>query len=494
LGQRVAIGRHAARKDCTVTDLRTFDAAGRRETLPLVRLVERAMAAMLVGAVVILPLVFVPAWDDGYALPKVLALRVVGLVCAMLFLGYVVWRGPLARHADLLIDVPLACFAVLLLAASLVSVDRVQSLAGEAYQYQGLSTVLVYLGSFYLARLSLGTSQGFRTILLATVCTGVVVSVYAIAQWLGFDPFWSGPSGERVISSVGQPNDLGAYLDLVVIAALGLWPMAGRLGRVGLGVVVVLAVSALSLTFSRGGYLALAAALCVLIIARYHAPRGLWVRAIGLTLTATLAVALALPAAREVAELVAHRVLAISDLGDRSIHTHLDAWRIGIQVAVDHPLLGTGPETFPLVFRPYLDQVLPPDRAQLVGRLRLESPHNEFIGIAAEMGIPALAAYVAVLVACATRCVQRASASSGAARTSALVVLAIVTTHCVTNFFMTPEVSTSELFWITMGAGVTAMRTGRPGAVGFAAVQLTDPAAIPPPGLTPCYAASQWSG
>ena len=41
-------------------------------------------------------------------------------------------------------------------------------------------------------------------------------------------------------------------------------------------------------------------------------------------------------------------------------------------------------------------------------------------------------------------------------RDVALVVLSVLVTHVVTTFFMTPEVSTSEIFWIAMGAGLAA--------------------------------------
>lgn len=419
-------------------------------------LLVHVMATVVLAAVVILPLVFVPSLDDGYALPKVLVLRAIGLVGAILFLGYVVVWGALTVRADRGIDLPLACFAGLLVAASLASVDRVQSFAGEAYQYQGLVTVLLYIGSFYLARLSLGSSSGFRAILTAIVCTGAVVSAYGIAQAIGFDPFWSGPPDNRVISSVGQPNDLAAYLDLVVIATVGLRPKAGNRVRLALDAVLAATLVALALTFSRGGYLALVAAVCVLAIPRLRVPQKRWV-AIGVTGAAlVLATTLAVPTVRAFAERVADRALATGDLREGSIRFHLDQWRLGIQVAVDHPLLGTGPETFPLVFRPYLDQVLPPDRAQLLGRFRLESPHNELIGVAAEMGLPALMAYTAFLVSCAAICVRRARASDGETGWMALVVLAVLVTHVVTTFFMTPEVSTSEIFWIAMGAGLAA--------------------------------------
>ena len=58
-------------------------------------------------------------------------------------------------------------------------------------------------------------------------------------------------------------------------------------------------------------------------------------------------------------------------------------------------------------------------------------------------------------------CVRRARAANGASRSIAIVVLATLATHVVTSFFKTPAVTTSELFWITMGAGLAAMGNAR---------------------------------
>jgi len=426
--------------------------------LRLLSLTELATASLVVAVVVIVPLVFDPNLDDAFAFPKVTAIRVIGLLGAVTFLCYVLLGGSIAQNGDRWIDLPLGVFAALVVAASVASIDAVQSFAGEPYQYQGLVTVLLYLGAFYVSRLALGSTQGFRRLLTAIVCTGSAVSIYGIAQSLGVDPFWSGPpDDDRIISSVGQSNDLATYLVVVVIAAIGLWPTAGGRARVGLGAVILISVFALALTFSRGGYVGLAAALGVVLLPRFRAAQ--WGRAaapVVAVAAGVLVVALALPPGRAMVERIVNRAVTTIDLSESSARMHVDLWRIGSQIALDHPILGTGPETFPLVFRPYLED-LPPDRAQLLGGFRLESPHNELIGVAAEMGLPALAAYVIFLGACAWACVKRARAGEPASRSIALVVLATLVSHVLMNSFKTPDVTTSSIFWIVLGAGLAAM-------------------------------------
>ncbi len=323
-------------------------------------LIRTALAIIVLIGVVALPLIFIPGIDDDYALPKTVALRILALVGGAVFLGYLMVGGQLDRSADARVDASLWCFVGLYIAATVVSVDVGQSLAGEPFQYQGLVTLLAYVAAFLAARLSLGTPRGVRTLLIALAGTGAVVAAYALAQKVGLDPFWSGPIDVRPISSIGQANNLGAYMDLVVVAVLGLWVPAGKRGRVALAVVGIVSVIALGLTLSRGGYLALAvvATIWLVLIARSRLTRRR-MTILALCVCAVLAVAVALPAGRTTLTRIADRALTTTDVSDGSIHRHLDLWRVGLEVAANHPLLGTGPETFPIVYRPYLD-VLPP--------------------------------------------------------------------------------------------------------------------------------------
>lgn len=445
------------------TDAEAEDVVGRQTTARSGAVFERALAVVVLATVVALPLVFVPGLEDDYALPKAVALRLLGIAGTAMFVGYVLTGGPLSRDADIRVDAPVACFIGLFVAATVASVDPGQSLAGEPFQYQGLVTVLVYAGAFYAARLSLGTQAGIRAVLWALVGTGAVVATYAITQQLGFDPFWSGPPDVRAISSVGQANSLAAFLDLVVVAVLGLWTGAGRLTRPALMAVAVVAVVALGLTLSRGGWLAFGAVVAIwaLAFARSASSR----RRLGIaivTTSAVLAVILVVPASRGAFERVVSRAFAMGDLTEGSVRSHLDVWRVGAQVAIDHPVLGTGPETFPIVFRPYLEQVLPPDRAAALAQFRIESPHNEVIGLAAEVGLPATVAYLVFLVACgviAVTGVRRSRDPTG--RSIALAVFSVLAVHVITTFFMTPETATSTLFWVSMGAGLAAIGMDR---------------------------------
>jgi O-antigen ligase len=345
-------------------------------------------------------------------------------------------------------------FVVLTAASTLVSVDIGQSIFGEPYQYQGLVTVLLYVGGFYAARVTLRTRERFRALALTHVAVGGIVAGYAIAQTVGFDPFWSGPPEERAISSVGQANDLAAYLDLVMVLGLSAWVGSRREIRAVIAVVLGLSTIGLALTLSRGGFLALGAVGVILLVFAWRRltrrPMPSIRAAILMTLVVLAGVAMAGPSVMRVVD----RVASTGDLEEGSIQMHLDSWRVGLAVASDRPLLGAGPETFPLVFTDYLDGVLAEDRATYLRRFRLESPHNEWIGIAAESGVPALIAYLGFLGALAVRFLRRAALASSPSRTVALTGLCALVIHVVTTGFKTPETSTSLLFWVVVGSAL----------------------------------------
>jgi O-antigen ligase len=407
--------------------------------------------------VVALPLVFIPSEGDAYALPKAVVLRGVGLLGAMLFIAHVVVGGSLRWSPSRWIDIALACFVALFVLASITSVDRAQSFVGEPFQFQGTVTTLVYVGAFLAARLSMSTVAGFRSLLVALAATGALVSLYGVVQSLGIDPFWPGRPDPRIISTLGQANDLAAYLDLVLVAVVALAALVSQRRRALLAIVAVMSVVALALTYSRGGYLGALPALGALLLVRPGLPMPRRVSAAPMLVGAVVVAVLALPIAATFGPKIVDRIAAIGDTSESSARFHQDVWRVGIQIAIDHPWLGTGPETFPVVFRPYLSEVLPPDRAERLGRFRLESPHNELIGIAAEEGLPALVAYLAFLGGCAALAIRRVRATSGTWRTIGIAVLATLATHLITTTFKTPDTTTSAIFWILLGSGIGAI-------------------------------------
>lgn len=406
------------------------------------------LAGGLLATCVVVPCLFTTRLDAVFAVPKLAALwAALAFGLAVVAIG-VLHSGRLARGTRLLpiVDVAAASFLVLNVAAWGFSTDRRQSLYGERLQYQGLLTVVLYVGFFYLARLSLTDARRLRILVGAVALGGTLVSGYALAQRVGLDPIWGAYSPSRgVFSSIGQSNALAAYLVLVLSVSTALLFGTKAVARSALLLALAAMVAALALTSSRGGYLGVLVTLAVLAIG-WQRNLGAGTRRASSLLAASLATG---------ATIVALGQLARTYVGDdESVRFHLDAWRVAAQIAAEHPVLGTGQETFPDAFPRYSHAVLPPERAAPLDAFRVESPHNVYLGIAAGAGFPALVAYLGIVAGFAVALLRAARTATREVRVLLVAVLAAASGHLVTDAFMTAEVTGTWLFWVLMGAGL----------------------------------------
>ena len=412
-----------------------------------------SLAGVLLAAAVLVPVVFSTRLDAVFVVPK-LALLWAALALSLGLAAFgVLLTGRLPRDVTAypFVDAAVGIFVVLEVAAFAFSTDREQSLFGERLQYQGLLTVLLYVSFFYVARVAIVDLRRLILLIGAVLGGGALVALYALVQRLGLDPVWEGflPGG-RVFSSIGQSNALAAYLVLVIpLAASALFVRRWE-ARAGALLLLAGTTAALVLTRSRGGFLGFLAVVGVLAVG--------WRPLLRAPATRARTWAVRLVAAGAV---VAVSVGALSRVSrdDSSLRFHVDAWRVAAQIAVEHPVLGTGPETFPDVLPRYSHAILPPARAAALDAFRVESPHNVYLGIAAGSGISALVAYLAAVAGALVVLARAVRRGASPERVVLVAVLAAASGHLVTDAFMTAEVTSTWLFWVLLGAALGSIST-----------------------------------
>ena len=221
-------------------------------------------------------------------------------------------------------------------------------------------------------------------LVVAWLVGGSVVAGAALWQYASGAGLITAEGVWRVRAFYGSPNNLGLYLErtLAVLLALVLfaqsWP--GRLLWAGLAAVTGLA---LLLTFSKGALLlGLPALLAVLwlggwvILGRQgRSRRLLWVVA-GLAGFAALAMT---------PFLATERFQRLLDFSQGTGFVRLSLWRSSWQMALDHPLLGVGPDNFLYAYR---SLYLLPAAWQ---EPNLNHPHNWPLDWWTRLGLPALA-------------------------------------------------------------------------------------------------------
>jgi O-antigen ligase len=140
---------------------------------------------------------------------------------------------------------------------------------------------------------------------------------------------------------------------------------------------------------SRGGFIALAA-VAAYILLRYSAIPVRW----RVSATALVAVVVFATASDHYWQQMG-TITSENDYNHTSETGRLQIWQRGIAYMMANPLLGVGPDNFPAA-----EGTLSPlaERQQYGIGVRWNAPHDCFVQIGAETGLPGLALFVAMLV------------------------------------------------------------------------------------------------
>jgi O-antigen ligase len=408
-----------------------------------------ALFVVIAVACIAVPAVFTTRVQAVFVVPKLGLLWGLLTVCMGIAAFQTLFLArPLGLRPVWAVDAAVASFMGLTTLAWIFSSDGEQSLFGERLQHQGLLTTLLYVAWFYVARTAISDVADLRWLLAFVTAGGALVAGYALVQKTGLDPVWEGflPDG-RVFSSIGQSNALAAYLVLVLPIAASFAFDPRPVVNVASLVVSSVVLLALVFTQSRGGYVGLLTAGMVVAVG--------WRDELRLRRRLTVVIVVTVVTVVTVATLAAGGQLGrLASARDASTRFHLDAWRVAAEIAKDHPVLGTGPETFPDVLPRYAHDVLPADRASELDAFRVESPHNVYLGIAAGSGLPALIAYLVVIGGFVVLTLRTLRVATRNVKIVVVAILGGVAGHLATDAFLSPEVTSTWLAWTLLGGSL----------------------------------------
>ncbi len=208
-----------------------------------------------------------------------------------------------------------------------------------------------------------------RAVIVALAVSGTALALIGVWQYLhGGDDLENRIRGtlSHYMTFSGLATVAGGLLLGLALEGRGRWRAAGLL--------CVVPLVAVLLTFTRGAYVGILAAL--LLYAAVRRPKAFLVLA-----PALVAVFLLAPAD------IRERIRSIGDLSDRTNRDRIAMARAGLRIVKDYPVLGLGPE----MVKPYYPLYRDPDAP----RWTVPHLHNNFLQIAAASGLFAVAVYAA---------------------------------------------------------------------------------------------------
>ncbi len=399
------------------------------------RRAEGVTQAAVQRAKVVTPLLVNLDSSNAFELTKVVALRAIAAV--LLAAGAVrvadAWEvrrahggdGPLLAVAWARVRAsPLPGAAAMLLGVTLVStltsVAPWISLWGSYDRVQGIFTFLCYVLVFLSIASVVRTREQVDRLLATLVLASVPVSLYAVLQRKYLDPIaWATDTAGRVTSTLGNANFLAGFLIMCVpitlarlVTALAGAPRTAVPAPWPLACAIALGVQLLALAYTRswGAWLGLATGLLLFgLLAHLAIPaapsrrgRGLALAGAGALLLSVLLV-LTLPAASYLGQLVRVKGdsgtvrVVIWDAAARLVGRDDPPWSSPggpDRLAPLRPVIGYGPETLRLAYRPFQPAALARLDASAIDR-----SHNEIWDRLVETGILGVAAYTGLLLA-----------------------------------------------------------------------------------------------
>lgn len=246
------------------------------------------------------------------------------------------------------------------------------ALAWETFSGAFIRCVLIFIVMVNAVR----TTGRLRGLLWVALLAGIVLSVKAVGDYrsgnLTVEGYRVGGTGEGIF---GNPNDLSLFLATMVPVAVALGLGARSVAvKLFYAAAALMMAGAIMVTFSRGGFLGMAAALLVMA---WKVGRRNRLGVALLVLTGGVLL-LALAPGNYGLRLLSIFVPGLDPVGSSGARQEI-LYR-SIWTTLVNPLLGVGMGNFPLVsFR------------NLVS-------HNSYTQVSAEMGLPALVVYVLFLL------------------------------------------------------------------------------------------------
>lgn len=334
------------------------------------------------------------------------------------------------------IELLLAGFALLSILSAIYSVDTRISLWGQPHSREGLFVLLTYLIVFYLFNRFFYFSPAVFELVLVSA---VLVGGYGILQVYHLVPPVSGMvkgAWETGLSTIGNRNFAGTYCTLFLPLCIGFW-LYGRKSR-GL-IYSAVGFGFLMASMTRSAWLAFGVYSLLFLVFNIRQHKVLLRWGVLMLIFAAIFVAMNSGRHQELtkrAETIANDAKHYEE--DSSGSKRVYYWKRTGTFMFQHPLLGSGPDTFGKVFEKYYGKT----------GLYFEKAHNEYLQIAVTLGYPALIIYLGLIGIV----LIRLSKQLGKDRISQVLFCCIIG-YLVQACFNISVIPAAPVFWAMLGIG-----------------------------------------
>jgi O-antigen ligase len=369
---------------------------------------------------------------DYYMYPKLLFLYIIVLAMSLVLAHYEIKQKLTSIKTKDLTEKILMVYISLLVLSTVFSVNPYRSLKGELLYEEGLITILLYIFLFIVSKHYFSYSEKYVKLILIS---STIIGLYGAFQYLGLDPIITEMTG-TIYATFRNPNYFGTYLVLIIPISLFHYI---RTNNKFYMIVTALLYFCLLATKTRGAWLGYFSSMLVFL---YYAKQNKNYRKRFIVILAVLGFITIFYNILSENSFITRIVSIFADIEsivgqavdyEKAGSSRIYIWKGVLKIIKENPILGTGIETFSIVFK----QKSPP---------YFFKAHNEYLNIAQSTGIPSLIVYLVWLCV-----VIRAGIKATQQKAVALPILASVIGYSVQAFFNVSVVAVAYIFWIFCG-------------------------------------------
>jgi putative inorganic carbon (HCO3(-)) transporter len=412
---------------------------------------DKLQIILVLSTTTLVPLAILPAASDQCLSIKYFLLKTIVVFIAGVFAIRALKSGIQFRRSGL--ETAVAVFIGLIVIATLLSKFHYTSLEGAYTRYDGFYSYLIYIGLFFVAVHTLSNDSIRKSFLTLSIATGTILSIYGIAQAAGLDPM---PWGYKVFESTrsfatfGNPILLAPYLSILLPISIGfLFDAKTRLQKVAYAIASLLIGTCLITTMSRAAWIAVFIGIILQFVILAKSKRiniGKIILPIVIAVASTGFLVIALTGV----DTITSRASSIISL-DQSFANRLSMWDSAVRIVEDNPLFGCGPDAIAFTYPKYemMDMTLiAPNEVQ-------DNVHNIYLQLAATCGIPALLAFLAVIILLFIKTIRflRVAGTDRLLTVSPIVsgLIGGITAYLIQGFTGLSGIETSTYLWLFMG-------------------------------------------
>ncbi len=410
---------------------------------------EKLISITIILLSILAPLVIFPRIisDDSY-IPK---------IAVLLFCGFFLLIFVLMNYKKLYIDkldILLLIFAFLIFFSTCFSSKIKISIIGTKTRYEGMLTFYTYILLFFSAKkffkkeyISIYCKIMYVVIMLICVlslCQYYITSIEFPTIFV--KDIYSGSSG-----TFGNSNFLGNFVSIFLPILISMYIINGKKQNLLLAVLLFMS---LLVCLARSAWLSAVTCLMILVIfLLYKRKKEYFIRFLTIIITFSLAFTIINFTGKENTKSkgtkMVNEIKQITTTGitERNGSGRIAIWNMVIKLTLKNPILGVGTDN--LEYGLYEDEEIKYNELyEFVVRAQasVDKAHNEYLQIAATLGIPALLIYLTFLGIIIFKNVKRSFKNN-----AVFVLLLSIASYLIQAFFNISTIGIAPFFWLILG-------------------------------------------